>query len=272
MARSKKNNKSPQINLGNFTKNQSKGKGKAPAKHIQFSSLEFESDLDSIIEDEELDLEIPAEVLPVKPSTPVLKLTKEDVAGEVRFWSTSVYCYILGAKPLSNVISGFVKRVWQSNGVDRVSFLPNGIFLVRFKTKEQQHEVLNNEHLTFDNKRVIIKEWTPEAELLRHDVSRVPIWMKLYDLDIKFWGVESLKNLSGLVGTYIKCDDATKSKAFLDYARIMVEIQIGQQFPTEINFIDEHGKPQRARVVYDWLPTTCTVCKGMGHTVDVCRK
>ncbi|XP_074265267.1 uncharacterized protein LOC141587691 [Silene latifolia] len=207
----------------------------------------------------ELDQETTEEVLPTTPSPPVLKLT-------------SVYCYILGAKPPSNVISGFVKRVWQSNRMDRVSFLPNGIFLVRFKTKEQQQVVLNNGHLTFDNNLVIINEWTPEAELLRHDVSRVPIWMKLYDLDIRFWGVDSLKKLSGLVGTYIKCDDATKSKAFLGYARIMVEIHIGQQFSTEINFIDEHGKLQRARVVYDWLPTTCKTCKVLGHTAHICRK
>ncbi|XP_074305914.1 uncharacterized protein LOC141641139 [Silene latifolia] len=52
----------------------------------------------------------------------------------------------------------------------------------------------------------------------------------------------------------------------------MVEVEIDQQFPSEIRFIDEIGKPQEVRVVYDWLPTNCTVCKGIGHTADVCRR
>ncbi|XP_074278397.1 uncharacterized protein LOC141601988 [Silene latifolia] len=139
-------------------------------------------------------------------------------------------------------------------------------------TKDQQQTVLKNGHLIFDNKPVIIKEWTPDAELLKHDVSRVLIWMKIYGLDLKFWGIDCLKKLSGAVGQFVKCDDATATRAFLGYARVMIEVQIGQQFPSELSFIDEVGRVQSARLVYDWLPSTCTVCHGMGHTTDICRK
>ncbi|XP_074282984.1 uncharacterized protein LOC141607526 [Silene latifolia] len=211
------------------------------ARQIRFSSEEFETNLNSILEDEELIQEIPEEAIPETPAPLLLRIIKDDVEGE-------------------------------SNGVDRVSFLPNGIFLVRFNTKEQQQLVLKNGHLIFDNKPVIIKEWMPDAELLKHDVSRVPIWMKIYGLDIKFWGAERLRKLSGIVGQFIKCDEATTNKAFLGYARVMIEIQIGQHFPSELNLIDENSRIQRARLVYDWLPTTCSVCKGMGHTSDICRK
>ncbi|XP_074304945.1 uncharacterized protein LOC141639797 [Silene latifolia] len=225
------------------------------------------------IVEEEFEEEIP-EVAekPKNSSLPVLRLQKEDVAGEISFWSTAVFCYILGANPPSKVISGFVKRVWPSNGVDKVSFLPNGIFLVRFKTKQQQQAVLSNDHLIFDNKPVIITEWKPESKLLKHEVKKIPLWMKLYGLDIKFWGTGCLKKICGQVGQFIKCDEATAHRDFMGYARIMVEVEIGQQFLSEIRFIDETGKPQEVRVVYDWLPTNCTVCKGVGHTADVCRK
>ncbi|XP_074283033.1 uncharacterized protein LOC141607580 [Silene latifolia] len=52
----------------------------------------------------------------------------------------------------------------------------------------------------------------------------------------------------------------------------MLEVQIGQQFLSELSFIDEVGRVQTARLVYDWLPTTCTACRGMGHIADICRK
>ncbi|XP_074278112.1 uncharacterized protein LOC141601713 [Silene latifolia] len=203
---------------------------------------------------------------------PVLRLSSADVEEEVNFWSSAVFCYILGAKPPASVISGFVKRVWQSYGVDRISFLPNGIFLVRFKTKEKQMEVVNTGHLMFDNKPVIVKEWKPETELIKHDVKSIPIWVKLHGLDIKFWGTGCLSKIGGLVGKFLRCDEATSRRAFLGFARLLVEVQIGQDFPTEIEFLDELGKFQKIRVAYDWLPLTCEKCKGMGHSTDQCRK
>ncbi|XP_074291149.1 uncharacterized protein LOC141617918 [Silene latifolia] len=124
----------------------------------------------------------------------------------------------------------------------------------------------------FDNKPVIVKEWSPNAELIKHDISVVPIWMKLYGLDIKFWGSVCLQKICGLVGKLIKCDDATTHKAFLGYARVMVEVRVGQTFPSELVFLDELGNTQRIRVVYDWLPLSCVKCKGMGHLADHCRK
>ncbi|XP_074267230.1 uncharacterized protein LOC141590548 [Silene latifolia] len=182
---------------------------------------------------------------------PVLRLSPDDVAGEIQYWSTAVYYYILSMNPPSTVISGFVKGVWQSYRIDRVSFIPNGIFLVRFKTKEKHMEVFNNGHLMFDNKPVIVKEWSSNAELIEHDITPVPIWMKLYGLDIKFCGSVCLQKISGLVGKFIRCDYATAHKAFLGYARVTVEVRIGHVFPSEIVFLDELKNTQRIRVVYD---------------------
>ncbi|XP_074306340.1 uncharacterized protein LOC141641582 [Silene latifolia] len=227
-------------------------------------------------EDEEL--EVVEEVAPQQdvektpPAKPVLRLTSEDVAGELKFWSTSVVCYILGANPPSSVLNGYVKRVWQGFGVDKIAFMPNGLFLVRFKTKEKQQLVLNNGHLIFDNKPVIVKAWEPDMELVKHDVKRVPIWIKLYGLDVKFWGTDCLRKISGIVGAYIESDEATQNRDFLGYARIMVEVNVDQEFPTEIGFFDENGKQHYLRVMYDWLPITCGKCKGMGHETAKCRR
>ncbi|XP_074283224.1 uncharacterized protein LOC141607772 [Silene latifolia] len=201
-------------------------------------------------------------VEPVVTQPPVLRISKDDVAGEINYWSSSVYCYVLGANPMSSVLTEFMKRVWQAQGVDKISFTLNGIFLVRFKTKEKQQEVLANGHLIFDNKPVIVKEWQPDTELIKHDIQKVPIWMKLYVLDVKLWGLECLRKISTVV---FKCDEATYQKHFLGFARLMVEVQIGQSFPSEIVFIDENDKTQTFSVEYDWLPVSCMACKGIGH-------
>ncbi|XP_074301196.1 uncharacterized protein LOC141632554 [Silene latifolia] len=141
----------------------------------------------------------------------------------------------------------------------------------------ERSEVLTLTRLWFKSHRmmwlpVIVNEWRPETELIKHDVKIVPIWMKIYGLDVKFWGQESLKKISGVVGKFVKSDDATTHRNFLGFARLLVEVEIVQQFPHEINFLDEHGKSQIVKVVYDWIPVSCTTCKGMGHVSKDCWK
>ncbi|XP_074299917.1 uncharacterized protein LOC141631098 [Silene latifolia] len=96
--------------------------------------------------------------------------------------------------------------------------------------------------------------------------------MKIHGLDVKYWGMGCLKKLCEVVGKFIRCDEATLHKNFLGFARIMIEVDIGQDFPEVINFQDENGETQTLKVVYDWLPLSCTACKGVGHLTENCRK
>ena len=80
-------------------------------------------------------------------NTPMIQLSDEDEAREVHFWSTVVICYVLGANPLRHVFNGFVNRIWKQFGLDKITMIDTGLFLVRFRTKEQQQLVLTNGHL-----------------------------------------------------------------------------------------------------------------------------
>ncbi|XP_074291861.1 uncharacterized protein LOC141618677 [Silene latifolia] len=223
----------------NSNNNRSSNSPKLPGRpSLRVSPLRFETELEPIIEDEEYVSE--AEIKENPPEErPILQLLPADVEGEISFWSTAVFCYILGANPPSTMISGFIKSVWPNNGVD---------------------------------KPVIIKEWNPDVALIKHDVQRVPIWMKMYGLEVKFWGKESLRKLSGEVGSFIKCDESTANRNFFGFARVLVEVQIGQSYPKELKFKDELGQMHRVRVEYDWLPLQCTKFKGLGHLQEDCRK
>ncbi|XP_074301562.1 uncharacterized protein LOC141632962 [Silene latifolia] len=275
MARSKKSTKNLQkssISNQKLTKKQddfqlqSNNKGKSHHRQLQFLSQELDVDLEVILEDGEEDQEESVEERSEQEEPVLIQITKDDVAGEIKYWSTSVVCYVFGANPPSSVLTGFINRVWQAQGVDKISFMPNGI------TKEQQQFVLNNGHLLFDNKPVIIKEWSPEMQLVKHYVKRIPLWIKLFDLDVKFWGTEYLKKICSGVGKFIKCDDATFHRNFLGFAKIMIEVDLDQTFSSVIKFVDETGKTQTLRIVYDWLPLKFTQCKGLGHLATDCRK
>ncbi|KAK9714868.1 hypothetical protein RND81_06G126400 [Saponaria officinalis] len=146
----------------------------------------------------------------------LIQFTAEDVKEELAFWKTAVYCFILGANPPWDVVEGFVYRVWAKHEIDEVAFLPNGVFLVRFKVEVGRDDVPQQGHFLFDNKPVIVKPWSEEVQLVKENVNMVPVWVRLLDLPLKFWGL-CIPRIGGLLGEFIICDRATIEKTRLGF-------------------------------------------------------
>ncbi|KAL9241897.1 hypothetical protein vseg_015957 [Gypsophila vaccaria] len=134
-----------------------------------------------------------------------------------------------------------------------------------------KEQVLQDGHYLFDNKPLIVNPWSEELELHKPEVKTVPVWIQLHGLSIKFWG-KSLPKIAGLVGKFIKLDNATEQKTKLGYARIMVEMTVEHPCPGYLKFIDELGVVQNIETIYEWKPISCSHCKGMGHNKEDCRK
>ncbi|XP_074316134.1 uncharacterized protein LOC141652515 [Silene latifolia] len=200
-----------------------------------------------------------------------LQLTNSDVKDELEYGSTAVYCYVLGANPPWKVLDGFVKRIWGYTEIEKIAFHSNGIFMVRFKTEAMKVRVLQAGPVFFDNMPIVVKEWTPESKLIREAVDMVPIWIRFYGLPLKFWG-NALKKIASLVGNPIRCDSNSQLKSFLGYARIMVEVKVGDELPDVVEFMDELDVKHRQIVHYEWKPTICTECKALGHFSHDCRR
>ncbi|XP_074298244.1 uncharacterized protein LOC141629079 [Silene latifolia] len=154
---------------------------------------------------------------------------------ELNYWRNSVYCFILGANPPWEIVEGFIRRL-------RVNYQP-----------------------------LIVKPWTPDVELIKHEVKSVPVWVKLHQLPLKFWG-KGIPKIAGLLGNYIKCDPATEEKTRIGYARVMIEVSFGSALPDKVRFLDEHGDMVEVEVEYEWKPVACDVCHGVGHLSADCRK
>ncbi|XP_074289630.1 uncharacterized protein LOC141614781 [Silene latifolia] len=152
-----------------------------------------------------------------------------------------------------------------------VSFLDNGVFIVRFSKSGGKDALLKSGYYMFDNKPVIIKPWVKDMEMVKEKVEVVPVWAKLHGLPLKFWG-SCLPKIANLVGKYVKLDLDTQDKIRLSFARIMVEVPMDQQLPGKVKFLDESGTVVTVTVEYEWRPISCTSCKGIGHEAAQCRK
>ncbi|XP_074315686.1 uncharacterized protein LOC141651893 [Silene latifolia] len=134
-----------------------------------------------------------------------------------------------------------------------------------------KQKVLNSGYFLFDNKPMVIKPWVLDIELTKEDVKNVPAWIRFQDLPLKFWG-KGLPKIASLIGKYVKSDTPTELKTRLGFARVMVELQLGQKFPSSVRFMDEKNKMVTVKVEYEWKPIVCTNCNQLGHDKGQCRK
>ncbi|KAJ8419651.1 hypothetical protein Cgig2_020573 [Carnegiea gigantea] len=102
-------------------------------------------------------------------------------------------------------------------------------------------------------------------DLYTETIQTLPLWVRLSNLDLKFWGLESLSKICSVLGIPLKTDPYTKEKSLIHYARVLIEFPVAGPFPEHIEFFDEHDVLIRQQVVYEWLPLKCTHCGMFGH-------
>ncbi|KAL2937780.1 hypothetical protein RDABS01_021229 [Bienertia sinuspersici] len=206
-----------------------------------------------------------------RTETPMVTIDMDDIEDEITYWSSAMICFVLGANPPLPVMSGFCNRIWGKKGLDKVSMVGRGLFLVRFNTLEQCHKALTGDPQFFDYKPLIMKQWSPDIELHKENVKTVPIWIRMPNLDLKYWGQGCLHKLGDIIGTTLKVDNVTMNKDRLSYARILVEVELDK----ELLIISD------SRMRKDYLCNKTlnmngdphfTVCKKYGHPSDKCHK
>ncbi|XP_010694730.1 uncharacterized protein LOC104907492 [Beta vulgaris subsp. vulgaris] len=152
------------------------------------------------------------------------------------------------------------------------------IVMIEFENIQEEVEYWSSAVVTtegfqfFDQKPLITRMWDPDMLFDKSSIQKVPIWIKLPDLALKYYGEKSLFKIAGLVGHAVQMDKATISKDRLQYARVMVEPQLQQRLPDTILFCNDYGRVVEQRVEYEWRPTLCHKCEGIGHGEEECRK
>ncbi|KAL2930391.1 ABC transporter B family member 6, partial [Bienertia sinuspersici] len=175
-----------------------------------------------------------------RTETPMVTIDMDDIEDEITYWSSAMICFVLGANPPLPVMSGFCNRIWVKKGLDKVSMVGRGL--------------TNRGSAIFDYKPLIIKQWSPDIELHKENVKTVPIWIRMPNLDLKYWGQGCLHKLGDIIGTTLKVDNVTMNKDRLSYARILVEVELDKELPDYIRFQNEKGLPK------------------YGHPSDKCHK
>ncbi|GKG13279.1 zinc knuckle CX2CX4HX4C containing protein [Tanacetum coccineum] len=110
------------------------------------------------------------------------------------------------------------------------------------------------------------------------DTSKIPLWVKIYDISLEAWKVEGISRISSRIGAPIIMDKMTTSICEKPYgrasfARVLIEIDAAKGLIDTVEiWYKSLGKSLELRVEYAWVPSLCEHCKTFGHFTKACSK
>uniref|UniRef100_A0A803Q8U7 Reverse transcriptase domain-containing protein n=1 Tax=Cannabis sativa TaxID=3483 RepID=A0A803Q8U7_CANSA len=189
----------------------------------------------------------------IRDGIKIAQVDLEEVQEEEKNWNTTVICKVLGANPPVSIFEGFIKRVWGHLGVVQVSKLSMGMIMVRFNDEATRDQVVEAGIVQFDRKPVIVRPRSVDLNAMNL-VRTVPLWIRLQDLGLQYWGTKSSSALVITIGKPIMVDQHTNDQTWSQYAGVLVEMEIMDEPPRFIPYFNEFGQLQDQKVEYEWLP------------------
>ena len=204
------------------------------------------------------------------PSPKPIKIFYEDIEDELKFWETSVVCYVLGANPPLHVIEGFVRRTWNASDIDKIGTVAKGVFIVHMKSAEGLTIACESNGILFDKKPFVVKPCSKNISHEKEHVSTIPVWVRFPKLGMHYRGERCLTLIAGMLGRVIRVDNATKNKDKMLFARVLVELSIDGKFYDTVSCTNEDDELMTVMVEYVRKPSNCSNCKQIGHVEDAC--
>nr|GEU55957.1 achaete-scute transcription factor-related protein [Tanacetum cinerariifolium] len=135
---------------------------------------------------------------------------------------------------------------------------------------------------TLENHPLILKKWHPNENLLKEDVSTIPVWVKLYGVPVTAFSEDGLSAIATKLGTPLMVDSYTSNMCMQSwgrssYVRVMIELRANVELKDNIvvampNTTRKGHYKCNVRVEYEWKPPRCLSCKVFGYIHEECPK
>lgn len=193
-----------------------------------------------------------------------VEIEDEDVEEELKYWESALIMYVIGGELSMNAVKNFMIKFWNFIQLPEVYYNDEGYFILRFKAMKDKEEVLKRGPYTIQRMTMFLIEWKEDFSMEKDMMRTLPIWIKLPQLPIQFWGKKSLEKIGSMIGKPMFTDECTANKLRVSYARILVEVDITQKM-VDVITINKKGQRRQQKIKYEWKPLFCERCQKIGH-------
>ncbi|GJW52364.1 retrotransposon protein, putative, ty1-copia subclass [Tanacetum coccineum] len=139
-----------------------------------------------------------------------------------------------------------------------------GLFSFQFSSMDGLDATLENGPWFIQNNPLILKKWHPNENLLKEDVSTIPVWVKIYGVPITTFSEDGLSVIATKLGTPLMLDFYTSDMCMQSwgrssYTRAMIELRADVELKDNIVVAMPKTKGEghyicNIRVEYEWKP------------------
>nr|GEX86805.1 zinc knuckle CX2CX4HX4C [Tanacetum cinerariifolium] len=131
-------------------------------------------------------------------------------------------------------------------------------------------------------RKVVEKKWSVSTSLLKEELTRILIWVKLRDVPLQVFEEDGISLIATFIGKPIMLDSYTSfickdSWGRSSFARCLIEVNSEDDLVDVVTIgipsltVDDFTK-ETICVKYEWRPPRCDECKIFGHVHDHCPK
>nr|GEX16431.1 hypothetical protein [Tanacetum cinerariifolium] len=156
-------------------------------------------------------------------------------------WNMTVIGHFVGYRMSYKEIMGNLRRMWRPYHFDDIIMNNNGLIC-----------------------------------MFKPEVTKVLLWVKIYNVPLEAWNVEGISKISSRVGNPIIMDRITttmceRSYGRASFARVLVEVNFTKGLVDTMEvWYRSLGKSMILDVECAWRPLVCEHCKIFGHTLKSC--
>ncbi|GKC04245.1 zinc knuckle CX2CX4HX4C containing protein [Tanacetum coccineum] len=100
-----------------------------------------------------------------------------------RFENT-LYGYFIEKRKVFLVIQYYARNNWGKHGLERIMMNSKGLFFFKFESRAGLEAVLEGGPWLIRKAPIILKKWSTDAKLLKDELTRILIWVKLHDVSL----------------------------------------------------------------------------------------
>ncbi|CAO2826291.1 unnamed protein product [Amaranthus hypochondriacus] len=201
----------------------------------------------------------------VENGVQVVQIEAHDVVDLIKLWDCAVVVYVVGGIGSIDIIRGFIRKHWSCVSMPTIHQHEDGYFILRFKNEEECTEILKGGPYFINRAPIIVKKWNRDFDFKDEILRVIPVWVRLPNLPLHCWGEEALSRIVSAIGVPILADECTTKQLKVSYARVLVEVDVTQDFVKDIKVRDNTGREFWQKAIPEWKPFYCRKCHKLGH-------
>lgn len=191
-------------------------------------------------------------------------------------WSRTLIGHFVGYHMSHRELLGNLRRMWRPYQFSDVMMNNSGLYFCNFNSVDGMQTVLENGPWFVDNKPFFVQKWEPGICLSKPEVTKVPVWAKIFNVPLEAWNVDGISRIASRLGIPIIMDRITtemceKTYGRASFARVLVEVDSSKELLNEVEiYYKSIDRSMVLEVEYPWKPPVCENCKVFGHILKNC--